>query len=195
MLNQWKTNTQETGEEEDDDDVTENEIEDFEEKEEQTAFDFERELFTKLKSLCRKQALKQFDKNTKFSKRERELLKLIPEVEQQNEYTPIGQTAYFKKFFERIIKGVLANILREIPMIYKKFRREQLSSKNRNWDLHILEDLVKKDKNSRIHSDEQALLLLFTNNICTSLSKKFQEQFKTLNHSYLNAYKNKSQNH
>ncbi|MEZ5002150.1 MAG: ATP-binding domain-containing protein [Chitinophagales bacterium] len=188
ILNQWKNSYQDT-EEDDDDDDTEIELEDFEEKEEQTAFDFERELFTKLKSLCRKQALKKFDKNTKFSKRDRELLKQIPEVEQQNEYDQIGQTAFFKKFFERIIKGVLANVLREIPMTYKKHRREQLASKNKNWDLLILDELVKKDKNSRIHSNEQALLLLFTNSVCFSLSKGFQRQFNSLNHPYLNAFK------
>lgn len=188
ILNQWKNSSQDT-EEDDDDDDTEIELEDFEEKEEQTAFDFERELFTKLKSLCRKQALKKFDKNTKFSKRDRELLKLIPEVEQQNEYDQIGQTAFFKKFFERIIKGVLANVLREIPMTYKKHRREQLAAKNKNWDLQILDELVKKDKNSRIHSDEQALLLHFTNSVCFSLSKGFQRQFNSLNHPYLNAFK------
>ncbi|MGW8123730.1 ATP-binding domain-containing protein [Roseivirga echinicomitans] len=188
LLNQWKNTSQDT--EDDDDDDTEIELEDFEEKEDQTAFDFERELFTKLKSLCRKQALKKFDKNTKLSKRDRELLKLIPEVEQQNEYEQIGQTAFFKKFFERIIKGILANVLREIPMTYKKHRREQLTTKNKNWDLEILTELVKNDKNSRIHSDEQALLLHFTNSICFSLSKGFQRQFNSLNHPYLTAYKN-----
>jgi hypothetical protein len=188
ILNQWKNSNQDT-EEDDDDDDTEIELEEFEEKEEQTAFDFERELFTKLKSLCRKQALKKFDKNTKLSKRDRELLKLIPEVEQQNEYEQIGQTAFFKKFFERIIKGVLANVLREIPMIYKKHRREQLATKNKNWDLQILDELVKKDKNRRIHSDEQALLLYFTNSVCFGLSKGFQRQFNILNHPYLNAFK------
>lgn len=188
ILNQWKNSSQDT-EEDDDDDDTEIELEDFEEKEEQTTFDFERELFTKLKSLCRKQALKMFDKNTKFSKRDRELLKLIPEVEQQSEYDQIGQTAFFKKFFERIIKGVLANVLREIPMTYKKHRREQLTAKSKNWDLQILAELVKKDKNSRIHSDEQALLLHFTNSICFSLSKGFQRQFNSINHPYLTAFK------
>jgi len=188
ILYQWKNSSQVT-EEDDDDDDTEIELEDFEEKEEQTVFDFERELFAKLKSLCRKQALKKFDKNSKFSKRDRELLKLIPEVEQQNEYDQIGQTAFFKKFFERIIKGVLANVLREIPMTYKKHRREQLITKNKNWDLQILDELVMNDKNSRIHSDEQALLLLFTNSVCYSLSKGFQRQFNSINHPYLNAFK------
>lgn len=187
VLNQWKNSNQE---DENDDDDTEIELEDFEEKEEQMAFNFERELFTKLKSLCRKQALRKYDKNTNFSKRDRELLKLIPELEQQNNFEGLGQAAYFKKFFERITKGIIANVLREIPMIYKKYRRKQLAIKNLGWDLQILEELVKKDNNSRIHPDEQALLLYFTNDICSNLAKGFQGQYKSLNHPYLTAFKN-----
>lgn len=188
LFNQWKSNGQEVDEEEEDDD-TEIESEDFEEKESQLSVDFERELFVKLKSLCRKQALRRFDKNTKFSKRDQELFKLIPEVEEQKEYEQIGQTAFFKKYFERIIKGVLANILREIPMVYKKFRRKQWISKSGNWDLQILGKLVNTDKNSRIHPDEQALLLLFINEICFRLSKEFKQLYGRINHPYLNAYK------
>lgn len=190
ILKKWKTETQEP--EEDDDDDAEIELEDFEEKEEQSTFDFERELFIKLKSLCRKQSLRKFDKTTKFSKRERELIQLIPEIENQNDYELLGQTAYFKKYFERVIKGISANILREIPMIYKKYRREQLTSKSGNWNLTILNELVTKDKNSRIHSDEQALLLSFANNISLRLSKSFINLFNTLNHSYINGFKTHS---
>lgn len=190
FLNQWKDNIQDIDDVDDDD--AEIELEDFEEKEEQSSFDFERDLFTKLKSICRKQALKKFDRNTKFSKRDRELMTLIPEVEQQPEYEQIGQTAFFKKFFENITKGIVINILREIPMIYKKYRREQLTSNNNGWNLQILQELVSKDKNSRIHSDEQALLLYFTNSICFNLSKGFQRQFNNISHSYVNAYKNHS---
>jgi len=187
VLNSWKNSAQDTDDDEDDDDEIEQE--DFDEKEEQTTFDFEKELFTKLKALCRKQALKQFDKNTKFSKRDRELLKLIPEVETQAEYEQIGQTAFFKKFFERITKGIVANVLHEIPMNYKKFRREQLLQKNENYDLTILEELVKKDKNSRIHSDEQAFLLYFVNTVCFRLAKGFKIRYDNLSHSYINAHK------
>lgn len=185
ILKQWKDKSQVV-----DDDDTEIELEDFEEEVEQSSFDFERELFAKLKSICRIQALKRYDKNTKFNKRDNELLKLIPEVEQQDEYEQIGQIAFYKKYFERITRGVLANVLREIPMIYKKYRREQLSLKNRNWNLHILDELVKKDRNSRIHPDEQALLLYFINDVCSSLSKGFIDQFNSLKHPYLTAYKN-----
>lgn len=187
LLKQWNTEADVAGEDEDEE--TDIEQEDFDEKEEQI-FDFEKELFTKLKSLCRKQALKEFDKNTKLSKRDRELLTIIPEVAAESENDFLGQTAYFKKFFERITKGVVANIFREIPMIYKRHRREQLNSKVVNWNLTILEELVKKDKNSRIHPEEQALLLSFVNSIILKLAKSFQLQYNNLNHSYINGFKN-----
>lgn len=183
VLYDWKTSTQDVDDEEEDDEEIEKE--DFDEKDEQNSFDIEKELFTKLKAICRKQALKQYDKNTKFSKRDKELLKLIPEVENQTDYEQIGQTAFFKKFFERITKGIVANVLREIPLNYKRFRREQLLQKSENYDLSILNDLV-QDKNNRIHSDEQAFLLHFINTICYRLSKGFNDN---LSHEYVNAYK------
>ena len=186
LLKQWKTEANEA--DEDEDEEADIEQEDFDEKDEQ-AFDFEKELFTKLKSLCRKQALKKFDRNTKFSKRDRELLTLIPEVSEPSENDFLGQTAFFKKFFERITKGVVANILREIPMIYKRHRREQLNSKATNWNLTVLEELVKKDKNSRIHPEEQALLLSFVNSIVLKLAKSFQKQYNDINHHYINGFK------
>jgi hypothetical protein len=187
FLKQWKIDTTETDEDEDETDI---ELEDFDEKEEQTTFDFEKELFTKLKSLCRKQALRKFDKNTRFSKRDRELLAIIPEVNEQKEYDLLGQTAFFKKFFERITKGVVANILREIPLIYKKYRREQLNSNTTSWNLTILEELVKKDSNSRIHPDEQALLLSFVNSVVLKIFKTSQAQYNTINHPFINGFKN-----
>ena len=187
VLNNWKNSNQDTDEEYDDD--TEIELEDFDEKDDQTVFFFEKELFTKLKSLCRKQALKKFDKSTKYSRRDLDLIKIIPEVEQQDEYEQIGQAAFFKKVFERIIKGIAPNIFREIPMIYKRFRREQFNNKSQNFDLSILEELVKNDGNSRIHVDEQALLLSLTNGICSRLAKASRVQFNAISHPYLNAYK------
>lgn len=188
ILKNWKTDTQ-IIEDDYDEEAAEIELEDFEENDEQSTFDFERELFTKLKSVCRKQALRMFDKNTRFSNRDKELLQLIPEIERQDEYEQLGQTAYFKKYFERITKGVEANIFREIPMIYKKFRREQFAIKSKHWDRILLEELVKKDKNSRIHSDEQALLLSFTNNISTKLFNSFKRQFDSINHPFVNGFK------
>jgi DNA helicase IV len=108
----------------------------------------------------------------------------------QNEYELIGQIGYFKKYFEKITKGIQQNVLRDIPMIYKKYRREQLINKNKNWNLQILEELVKKDKNKRIHPDEQALLLCFVNTFTSILYKDFPSQFYSISHSYVTTYKN-----
>lgn len=187
LLSSWKSNTQEV--EDDDDDDTDIEQEDFEEQDDQTVFEYEKELFLKLKALCRKQALKQLDKSVKFSKRDKELLKIIPEVENQPEYVQIGQTAFYKKYFERITKGIVANLFREIPSNYKKFRRKQLNLKSRNYDISILEELVKKDKNSRIHGDEQAFLLYFVNELCYKLATEFKPQYNSISHPYVNAFK------
>jgi len=193
LLKQWKTDDIDTGDtDEDEDEDTEIEQEDFDEKEDQAAFDFEKGLFIKLKSLCRKKALKNFDTKTRFTKRDQKLLALIPEVNEQEEYDELGQTAFFKKFFERLTKGITANILREVPMIYKKHRRQQYQSKTADWNQAILEELVKKDRNMRIHPDEQALLLIFVNSIVYRLSKKFPTQYAILNHPYINGFRNHS---
>jgi hypothetical protein len=188
LLTQWKTTNLDADEDEDDDDsLLENE--DFDESQEIISSDFETELFSKIKSLCRKLALRKYDKNTRITKRDKQLIEIMPEIENHTEYETIGQIAFFKKHFERITKGINSNVLREIPMTYKKFRREQLASKNTDWDINTLSELVKKDKNSRIHPDEQSLLLLFVNNICTSLFKGFPKLYEELNHNYLTAFK------
>lgn len=186
-----ETKTIEGNEAEEEDEEIDIEKEDFNEKEEdEDTFDFRTELLKKLKPLCRKQALKKFDKNTKFDKKDKELLSLIPEIIEQNEYDSLEQTAYFKKFFERVTKGIVANVFREIPIIYKKHRKEQLRLKSSNWDLTLLEELVKKDNNKRIHSDEQALLLLFANNIVLKLANSFKPQYNSINHPYISGFKN-----
>jgi hypothetical protein len=186
VLKNWKKTNQDA--EDSDDDDTELELEDFDETPDATSH-FEKDLFTRLKSICRKQSLKKFDKTIKFTRRERELIELIPESEQSPEYEEIGQIAFFKKSFDRIIKGILPNVLREIPMVYKKFRRQQHINSNPHFDLAILGELVKNDNNSRIHPDEQALLLYFTNGICLTLAKGLPTQFNTISHPYLTAYK------
>jgi hypothetical protein len=186
VLRTWKKTNQDT--EDSDDDDTEMELEDFDETPD-VNFHFEKDLFTRLKSICRKQSLRKFDKNVNFSRKERELIEFIPEVEQSPEYEEIGQIAFFKKSFERIIKGILPNVLREIPMIYKKFRRQQYNNSNPHFDPAILGELVKNDNNSRIHPDEQALLLYFTNGICLRLAKGLPTHFNTISHPYLTAHK------
>ncbi len=188
LIAKWNNEAQEPDSEEGDDEA-EIEQEDFDENDGMAAMDLEREIFTKLKAICRKQSILKFDRSTRLTKRDKELIELIPEVSDQNEYDSLGQAAYFKKYFERITKGIVANILREVPMVYKKYRREQLNLKSQNWNLTILEELVKKDNNSRIHSDEQALLLLFINTIILKLYRSAPNEFENISHPYIHGFK------
>jgi len=146
----------------------------------------------KIKSLARKQALRRYDKNTKLTKHDRELLDKIPELQEIPDYEQLGQLAFFKKYFERISKGLISTVFREIPMIYKQFRREQLNLNTKGWDKEILEELVKKDSNKRIHVNEQALLIYFINGLANRVAKTFKRKYEELNHPFINGYRNHS---
>lgn len=183
LFQSWETASLDIEEEED----LDKDSEEYDVESEYT--DFTGKLFSKIKAICRKLALKQYDTNVKLTKRDNKLRELIPEVIDQAEYLEIGQMAYFKKYFERLIKGISSNILREIPRCYKKFRKEQLKQKNKDFDIKILTELVGKDKNKRIHPDEQALLLLCINKICVILATNFSNYYDEQTHSYLDAFK------
>ena len=186
LFKQWKSEGQASDYENEE---NENEMEEFEESNDNSITDFERELFSKLKTLCRKQALIKYDKNIKLSQKDGDLTRIIPEVKFQIEYDRLGQASYFKKHLEPILKGLESNILREIPAIYKSFRRHQFEISNPDWDLTILEELVKMDKNKRIHSDEQAFLLYYSNTITQKLAGNFREIYNNLNHPFISGFK------
>lgn len=176
--------------EEEDQDLTENELEDFEENLEIEIPDFEINLSYKLKTLSRKMAQRKYDANVKLTPTDKELLKLIPEAEDQPEYQTIGQIAFFKKYFESILRGVIPNVLRELPVIYKEFRKKQFASENNTWNLKLLGELIKTSQNKRLHPDEQALLLYFVNSINQVLALKFPAIYTESTHPYLEGYKN-----
>jgi hypothetical protein len=185
LLKKWKSESTVVEEDEEE----EIDQEEFDETEDVLSIDYERTLFTKIRSLARKQALKIFDKTTKLTKRDKELLENIQELIEQPDYELLGQLAFFKKYFERISKGLISNIFREIPIIYKRYRREHYNLKTKGWTFDILEELVKKDENKRIHPNEQALMLYFINGLISRVVKSFKKKYEELNHSYINTYK------
>jgi hypothetical protein len=117
LLKKWKNETQNIEEDEDEDEEIDKE--DFEETENNFSADFEESLLSKIKSLARKQALRIYDKQTKLSKRDRELLENISELQEHPDFDELGQLGIFKKYFERISKGLINNILTEILMFSK----------------------------------------------------------------------------
>ena len=186
LLKKWKTDKIVLEEDEED----ENELEDeqFDETILEVEFNFEQILFSKLKALGRKIALIKYDKTTRLSSKDKQLLKLIPELKVSEAYETIGQLAFFRKYFERVCKGMVFNMFREIPMLYKKYRRLNLKNDNNDWNKKLLEDLVKKDNNKRLHPNEQALLLYFINNLIKQVYKSSKNLFKTETHPYFKAF-------
>lgn len=137
------------GQNDEEEDVDEEiEREDFEEFISlESAENLEFRIFQFIKSLIRKSALKKYESTIRFSTRESKFLALLPVIEHDEYHDKLGQLAFYKKYFERISKGIVSNVYREITSSYKKYRREEFTVKSKNWNLEILEQLVVDQKN------------------------------------------------
>lgn len=171
--------------------------EDFElETEEENIVNIELKAFNTLKSYIRKKGLLIFDKGTKLTVREKEidtLFGLILDFEKLN-INYIGQSAYFIKYFERSTKGLVSNLISEIPSLYKVFRREELKKESNKWDFKILKYIVDEDseKNKRLHPNEKSFLILFINNFIKSIHKNYKREYNSIKHPYLDGFINNS---
>lgn len=159
--------------------------EDFDETNSDTD-DFEIVLFSRIKSLIRKQALSAFDKDTRNTSEDKALLELIPALKTQPEYLQIGQLAYFKKFIERACKGVITNLYREIPMLYKRFRKANTSN-SKMYEPFVAN--VVRDENKRLHDDEQAFLLYIINRLVARLQRILPALYAEGDSAYIKAHK------
>lgn len=174
---------------EDEDEDDEIDSENFEETVEDPKIDTDLRLLATIKSLIRKNALKRYDPTVKFSTRNKKYQEKLPESIEVKSADRIGEIAYFRKFFERLTKGIVPNIYREISAAYKKFRRNELVNKSKFWDTKILDKLV-ADRNSRLHIDEQAFLLSFINGLNIILAKNFKNIYTEANHPFIEAFRN-----
>jgi len=173
--------------------------EDFElETDEENVIDIELKAFNALKSYIRKKGLLIFDKGTKLTSREKEIdtvFNLILDFENLN-INYIGQSAYFIKYFERSTKGIVSNLISDIPSLYKAFRRDELKNQINKWDYKILKYIVEEDseKNKRLHPNEKAFLVLFINNFIKSIHKNYKREYNSIKHPYLDGFINNSKN-
>ncbi len=188
LFKSWKSNFNQDSEDSPEElDLNDMEEEDFEEKAIDEIIDFEIELFNKLKTLIRKLSIKRFDKSIKLNAKDKILLDYFPALQEDERLSEIGELAFFKKHFDKILKGVVANVVRELPVVYKKYRLHASNIQDESWDLKILMDII-KDKNIRLHVDEQAFLLYFVNNLCLLVKSEFASAVKDNNHPYFIAY-------
>ena len=115
-------------------------------------------------------------------------------VESLEELDDIGQLAFFSKYFVRSTRGIVSNIISEIPKSYKSFRKQELALKKRKWNFNILKYIVEDDnsKNKRIHPQEQALLIYFVNNVISKAYKVSKLKSREINQSYFQAFRDVS---
>ena len=190
LFEQWKRERiQETVD--DEDDVTTAEEE--EENAELEAFnkqDFETQLFSTLRKLLRKLALKEIDSKTKLSKRDENFKEIVQSyLTEAVDLKHIGELAWFTKNFSSMCRGLESNLIGQLPKIYKAFRKQLIATNSPVYKQKLLETIVKKDNNKHLHPDEQDLLLGFMNNMFFSIYKKSKNRFAELKHKYVVAYK------
>lgn len=194
LLDNWGKQTAEA-EQEDDEEEGEEQIE-ISDQIDSRDLVFARTLIGKLKGVCSKAGLKLFEKNIRFTRPEEDLIKMIPEISPEyqfvsvDDYKTIGSAAFYRKYFLNFTRGVEINLLKEIPGTFKKFRKVESKKDNTLYcNTDLLEELVTKDGNSRIHPDEQAFLLVIINQILKSIQKSYSGQFDKMQHQYVEAFK------
>lgn len=169
------------------DDDNEEEVIDFDESELSTQ-EKELELFKRLKSICRKNAILKYDKNVRLTKDEQELEKLMPNLETEFEYSKLGDLAYYIKYYRRIVSGSISNIFSEFPKIYKLFRKEKFEKFLTSEGKETLTGIL-KDRNSRIHYDEQVFLLYKINYAVKTLFSSDKNAYLNSNNSFINSFR------
>lgn len=171
--------------------------EDFEiDNDEEVIVNIEVKAFNTLRSYIRKKGLLIYDKGSKLTPREKLIDELFSEYLDFKSFNIdyIGQSAYFIKYFERSTKGIVSNLISEIPNLYKSFRREELKTQKNSWNFKILKHIVEEDgeKNKRLHSNEKSLILFFINNLIKSIHKNYRKEYNTIKHPYVEAFINNS---
>jgi superfamily I DNA/RNA helicase len=145
----------------------EGEIEDVEEEEEALQgglkYDYDVELNRLLRRLIRIGALSEYDRNTRFSKKAREDYNKVEPFIDKSFFAVIGEGALFRKYFDKLTRGVERSLMRDLSRSYKGFRRTVLLTSD------LLTENGKRElagfisaENKKVSEDEMELLLLCT---------------------------------
>lgn len=112
-------------------------------------------------------------KDKKLTERQQKILDVISKY-----FTELDNNLFLKegelillRRYTKYVKGPSRILFPNFPAIYKRFRQRMLKDADSNWNLKILEKLI-KNENKELHIQEQALLLGFVNNVVQSVLKK-----------------------
>lgn len=128
------------------------------------------------------------NKEIKLTPRQQQLTSLLLPMlldEHKAKIARVGELALFEQY-AKYTRGIAANMFRSIPTKYKQFRRQMLTHNNNGWNLVLLRNLLLKRNGKELHSQEQALLVGFVNNLVKSAIKI---SHNLPNHYFVEAYK------
>lgn len=171
-------------------DAEDNDIDEGEE-EEATActLDIDTNLFQRLKPLCKKLSLKEYDSKQRLGKRQQELYDIAKKYIDEIDVKDIGVLAWFTKNYASLCRGVESCLFNKIPAMYKAFRKEQIAAGSTIFNKSLIEKLQTKDKGRTIHREEFELIVGFINNLLLGIHKKSRLRFERMaKHKYVSAY-------
>lgn len=76
----------------------------------------------------------------------------------------VGELVLFEQY-AKYTRGVSPVLFRRIASTFKRFRQNVLTTKNEDWNLDLLDKLLKKKNGKELHPQEQSLLLGYINNM------------------------------
>lgn len=102
-----------------------------------------------------------------------DILGLIQDVVKQIDAARLNRigNGFIYERYNIFTKGVYKIILQRLPRYYKEFRKHIIEQNNTDeWNLELLKRIIKKNK-KQLHFQEQALLLLITNDLIGTINK------------------------
>jgi hypothetical protein len=181
----------ESEEEEEEDLEGEKNEEDIQEDELHSEAAIAKQLNNRIKRVIRKLASQSIGERAKFTPHQeniRSLLIGIDEIE-PTDLKYLGEVLLFRKVFGRILRGTGSLLLTRLPAYYRSFRKSLHEQPIANvLSITILNAIIEKENNSRLHPDEQSFLIGFINNFLKQLFNKKKRVYSRLSHAYKEAY-------
>lgn len=171
------------------------EQEEDEDEEEEQAFNsvkLEAKIFTEFKKVIKPLSIKPYTNKLKLSKRVKDFYEIVKPLFEETDLKEVGELYYFNKQFADLCKGIESNIFNQIPRLYKSFRKVQKLAGSDIYDKNLLEKIT-KENDSRLHIDEQNLLIGFINNMLLSVYRKSRIRYNDMlkkKQKYILAYEN-----
>jgi hypothetical protein len=155
-------------------------------------FDFELELNQKIRSICRNVSLRAYERNTKLSKIQQQIIEIVPDLKSHSNYDSLGQGALFQKQFNKLTSGPIVNVVNGYANVFREFRKSDayrpfLSEEGvANLDRSLSETNA---KNRRVHKQEQDFILAFLNRLIADLYKVDRKLYQQTDNQLVGAFR------